>query len=48
MKKREYGDYDHHKAEALFKALGRSLDSATRIDDRILGRIPSTKEIIEG
>jgi imidazoleglycerol-phosphate dehydratase len=42
------GINDHHKAEALFKALGRALDSATRIDERILGRIPSTKEIIEG
>lgn len=38
----------HHKAEALFKALGRALGSATRIDERILGRVPSTKEIIEG
>jgi imidazoleglycerol-phosphate dehydratase len=42
------GINDHHKAEALFKALGRALDSATRIDERILGRVPSTKEIIEG
>jgi imidazoleglycerol-phosphate dehydratase len=42
------GINDHHKAEALFKALARALDSATRIDERILGRIPSTKEIIEG
>jgi len=41
------GINDHHKAEALFKALGRALDSATRIDERLLGRIPSTKEIIE-
>jgi len=41
------GPNDHHKAEALFKALGRALDSATRIDERIVGRIPSTKEIIE-
>ena len=41
------GINDHHKAEALFKALGRALDSATRIDERIVGRIPSTKEIIE-
>ena len=41
------GVNDHHKAEALFKALGRALDSATRIDERILGRIPSTKEVIE-
>jgi len=42
------GINDHHKAEALFKALGRALDSATRIDERIAGRIPSTKEAIEG
>ena len=42
------GINDHHKAEALFKALGRALDSATRIDERILGKIPSTKEVIEG
>jgi imidazoleglycerol-phosphate dehydratase len=41
------GINDHHKAEALFKALGRALDSATRIDERIIGRIPSTKEVIE-
>ncbi len=37
-----YGNDDHHKAEALFKALGRALDAATRIDDR-RGGIPSTK-----
>ena len=42
------GINDHHKAEALFKALARALDSATRIDERILGRVPSIKEIIEG
>jgi imidazoleglycerol-phosphate dehydratase len=42
------GINDHHKAEALFKALGRALDTATRIDERILGRVPSTKEVIEG
>ncbi|MDY7018976.1 MAG: imidazoleglycerol-phosphate dehydratase HisB [Chloroflexota bacterium] len=41
------GINDHHKAEALFKALGRALDSATRIDERIMGRVPSTKEVIE-
>ncbi|MCL5995177.1 MAG: imidazoleglycerol-phosphate dehydratase [Chloroflexi bacterium] len=29
-----YGRDDHHKAEALFKALGRSLDAATCIDPR--------------
>ena len=42
------GINDHHKAEALFKALGRALDTATRIDERLLGRVPSTKEVIEG
>jgi imidazoleglycerol-phosphate dehydratase len=38
---------DHHKAEAMFKALARALDTATRIDERIAGRIPSTKDTIE-
>jgi len=42
------GINDHHKAEALFKALARALDAATRIDERLTGKIPSTKEIIEG
>ena len=42
------GTNDHHKAEALFKALGRALDSATQVDERIAGRVPSTKELIEG
>lgn len=42
-----YGVNDHHKAEALFKALGRALDSATRIDERISGELPSTKELLE-
>jgi imidazoleglycerol-phosphate dehydratase len=42
------GDNDHHKAEVLFKALARALDSACRIDPRLQGRIPSTKEVIEG
>ncbi|MDD5510277.1 MAG: imidazoleglycerol-phosphate dehydratase HisB [Dehalococcoidales bacterium] len=43
-----YGVNDHHKAEALFKALGRALDKATRIDERIRGKLPSTKEFLEG
>lgn len=38
-----YGRDDHHKAEALFKALGRALDAATRPDPRRAGAIPSTK-----
>lgn len=43
-----YGTNDHHKVEALFKALGRALDKATRIDERISGELPSTKELLEG
>jgi imidazoleglycerol-phosphate dehydratase len=38
-----YGRDDHHQAEALFKALGRALDEATKIDPRRGGHIPSTK-----
>ena len=42
-----HGVNDHHKAEALFKALGRALDMATRIDERITGELPSTKNFME-
>jgi imidazoleglycerol-phosphate dehydratase len=42
-----YGTNDHHKAEALFKALGRALDAATQIDERIAGELPSTKAYLE-
>lgn len=38
-----YGRDDHHQAEALFKALGRALDAATRLDERRGTHIPSTK-----
>ncbi|MCB0114637.1 MAG: imidazoleglycerol-phosphate dehydratase HisB [Caldilineaceae bacterium] len=37
-----YGRNDHHKAEALFKALARALDAATQIDPR-RADVPSTK-----
>jgi len=43
-----YGTNDHHKAEALFKALGRALGTATTIDQRISGELPTTKELLEG
>ena len=33
----------HHKVEALFKALGRALDGATRVDPRLGDQVPSTK-----
>ena len=41
------GKNDHHKAEALFKALARALDMATRLDPRISGNVPSTKASID-
>jgi imidazoleglycerol-phosphate dehydratase len=34
---------DHHRAEALFKALARALDMAAQRDPRLSGQIPSTK-----
>lgn len=37
-----YGRDDHHKAEALFKAVARALDIATQLDPRRVS-IPSTK-----
>jgi len=40
------GNNDHHKAEALFKALACTLDTATRLDPRISG-VPSTKDSID-
>jgi imidazoleglycerol-phosphate dehydratase len=42
-----YGTNDHHKAEALFKALGRALDAAMKVDERIAGELPSTKGYVE-
>ncbi len=41
------GKNDHHKAEAVFKALAKALMDATRIDPRI-SDIPSTKGTLEG
>ncbi len=41
-----YGRDPHHMAEAIFKGLSRCLDAATRIDDRIAGEIPSTKDVL--
>lgn len=38
-----YGSNDHHKAEAMFKALARALRQATEIDPRFEGRVVSTK-----
>ena len=41
-----YGRDDHHKAEALFKALGRALEMAVRIEPRRATQIPSTKGVL--
>ena len=38
-----YGDNDHHKVEAIFKALGRSLKAAVKVTS---GEIQSSKGII--
>ncbi len=38
-----YGANLHHIIEGIFKAFGRVLDIATKLDDRLYGRIPSTK-----
>lgn len=41
------GRDDHHRAEALFKALARALNQAVKIDPQLSGQIPSTKGAIE-
>jgi imidazoleglycerol-phosphate dehydratase len=40
------GVNDHHKAEAIFKALARALCLATRLEPRRAGQTPSTKDAI--
>ena len=40
------GRSDHHKMEAIFKAAARAIRSATEIDARRNGAIPSTKGVI--
>jgi imidazoleglycerol-phosphate dehydratase len=40
------GRDDHHRAEALFKALARALHQATRPDPTLGGDLPSTKDFI--
>jgi imidazoleglycerol-phosphate dehydratase len=37
------GTDDHHRAEAIFKALARALDMAVQRDERLAGQVPSTK-----
>lgn len=37
------GEDDHHRAEAVFKAVGRALSRAAEIEPRRAGEVPSTK-----
>ena len=40
-----YGENDHHKVEALFKALGRALKEAKTVDENNMV-LPSTKGML--
>ncbi|MBI2867791.1 MAG: imidazoleglycerol-phosphate dehydratase HisB [Chloroflexi bacterium] len=42
------GVNDHHKLEAVFKALAKALYHAVKVDPRLAGEVPSTKGVIEG
>ena len=42
-----YGWNDHHKAEALFKAVGKAIKLAASRDGRYRGLVPSTKGMLE-
>lgn len=41
-----YGRDAHHAHEAVFKGVARALDDAKRIDERMRGRLPSSKELM--
>jgi imidazoleglycerol-phosphate dehydratase len=41
-----YGENLHHIAEAVFKAVGRALSEASRLNPRIGGVVPSTKGVL--
>jgi len=41
-----YGSNNHHKAEAIFKALAKSLRAAMNHDQKVSNQIPSTKGVI--
>jgi imidazoleglycerol-phosphate dehydratase len=40
------GDNDHHRVEAVFKALARALRAAVAIDESAAGDVPSTKDVL--
>ena len=41
----QYGSNAHHTVEAIFKALGRAMSAAVRLDPRVKG-VPSTKGVL--
>ena len=43
-----YGENNHHIVESCFKGLARALRTATTIDPRAAGEIPSTKGVLGG
>ncbi|MFA8343300.1 MAG: histidinol-phosphate transaminase [Rhodothermaceae bacterium] len=43
---RAKGKNDHHKAEAMFKAFAKSLNSALQFDPRNRGNLPTTKGVL--
>ena len=43
-----HGINSHHIAEAVFKAVARSLRLAVEADPRMAGSIPSTKGTLQG
>lgn len=44
--KLEYGEEPHHIAECIFKCMARAIDVASSIDERLEGRLPSTKGML--
>jgi imidazoleglycerol-phosphate dehydratase len=40
------GENDHHRVEAIFKALARALRAAVAADERVGEQVPSTKEVL--
>lgn len=42
-----YGENDHHKAEAIFKAFGKALSMACSKNKRLKNLIPSTKGVLD-
>ncbi len=43
-----YGKNSHHIAESCFKALALSIRHAIEVDDKLMGKIPSTKGTLGG